>query len=300
MPSQQVSFILDFRSRLPRYIQDLTRCPAANFSIGNVFYGAFLGVVAGVHIGGYAACAIQSGITLITLSLQTRATYRGESFSLPSKFQAYANWATALVLIISTCVSMVDNDWAKAVMTILPICTYSLWGMGHWEISKGQKRKLALENANTRAEDITTDFFILKYDRLYQIAGGTADILAPFKNQPIDEIARTLGLVIMNPHLLLGPQGLSLAPIPIFIVGLSKALFKKIPFINPSKAYEAGFGVAAILALVHGDFLFAGAQAMWSLGYHNIAALGKRAKPMSADAYNRQQSTAEQSATVPL
>ena len=299
LPEEQlkkVSLAKDFASRPLRYLKDMARCPAVLFSAGNVVYAVFLGAVADVEVGAAGAFVIQGSVAAFTASRQIHATYKGKDFGAPFRFQAYANWATAAILVTSGAAA----GPKKLSMTVLPACTLALWGKAHWDVANYLDRLLRLQKEGKTPDEINADPRLRKFEKLYMAEYGVADIMAPFKNKPIDQIADTLATLVTTPAFLTAGQAASLIPLPFFLAGLSKTFFKKTPIVkNPNNANSAGYAAGALVAAVGGDPLFAGAQALWAAAYRSLATSEKREKPISADDYAKRQTAAQKKTISP-
>lgn len=292
---QEISLLQDLKNRPATHFKNVAGSSAVNFGIGNTFFAAFIGNIAGIDIGPLGAAGIQLAVTSATAMRQVASTYNGESHAAPFRIQAAANFATALMFAANAISDGLQGKWAETSMMVLPVATFISWGAGHWSIAEYLDRLEYLKSQNIPEEK---DPLVQKLEKRFLTLYGTADIVAPWKNMPVDEVAKTLADLVMKPSQLTGLQWGSIISIPFFIGGLVKTfskgaigklvdtienkVFKSSP--NPNHYYACGYGIGSAFAAASGLWLFAGAQASWANAYRIIGA-NKAAKNESADEY---------------
>jgi hypothetical protein len=311
LAEQNTSIWRDLRNRPGVHFNNVAGSPAVNFGLGNTLYAGFIGSIAGMDIGPTGAASIQMAITLATAVRQVVATYNGDSLAAPFRIQAAANSATALLFFTNAATDAVQGQWHSAAMMVLPVATFASWSAGHWQIANFLDRLAELQLRSASDEEIANDPLVRKFEKRFLALYGTADIVAPWKNMRIDEVADTLARLASEPMNLTKAQLGSAISLPFFIGGLTKTFaknsigsgmekiegisLKAIPEavqkalgmekgLNPNHYYMGGYGAGAAFALASGQYIFAAGQAFWSKAYGHIAS-GRATKPISADEY---------------
>jgi len=301
LEKQATTLHADIGGRPERYVGDILRSGAVRFAAGNATFAAFLGQVAGLDVGPGGAVAIQTAVAVHTAVLQVASTYNGSSPAATYRMQATANFLTASLLAGNAAKDIASGDPHSASMMALPIATFSAWGKGHWDLANFLDRLTELKAQDKPADEIKKDLdndpLLKKFERKYIRAYGAADLVAPWKSMPIQEVANTFGTLFTNPTFLAHAQVSSLVTMPFFLAGVSKdRLAEKLPCLKklrgfnntkPEALYAGGYSAGAILSLLHGDYLFSGTQALWALGYDSIANKDKAPDPISADDYKK-------------
>lgn len=335
----KTSYKTDIHRRPHAYINDIKESGAIKFAGGNFIYACFLVLQTGLNAGSAIAFAIQSVLTAHTIKKQADATYKGDAFDAPYKVQGWGNVLTAAFIATAGVTSYIDektdinlpdsvenvilgsaqnesatsnhqndeNLWSRM---IFPTLTFGAWGIAHFSFGAAVNRRRKLAKDNDSENIIQQDNVVKTSTKRAEIASGTADVTAIFKDKSLGEA----GEMLQSP---LALQNLnSLSGLPFFLTGFYKSIarsndngvdrfingnIQKLPTrirrmthlehqdITPVHYYAAGYTSTAAFSAVSAlsdpvNASFAAASALWGLAYHDITRENIRPRE-SADAY---------------
>ncbi len=284
--AQRVTMLQDIRNRPSQYLSDLASCAPFLFSTGSMAYGIFLGAEAGLPLGATTTIGANLVVTTVTAWGQMRATHEGRLFGTPYRAQGCANWVTSGLLAGT---SIVSGGVSGLLKMALPITAYFFWGKGEWDLGTHADRVTGLKRQGWTPEKIDADLETHKLEKKYQRELGTADTIAPFKNQSAAQITETFVTLLTHPFSLSGGQFAALAPLGFFVTAICKTFNKNMRLVkNANNACSLGYAVGAAAAFYNHEPWFGVAMAFFSWGCRKLATSPSRPAPLSADEYARE------------